>query len=81
MKDPRTIVYQILSEITLRPVGEIEDTHHLARDLNVAGDDYSMWLVPAIEKEFAINPTREEWSAVPTVGQVVELVQRHLMAG
>lgn len=75
---PDDIVVALLLEEIGPPDMAIQRGSRLVADLHLDGDDYGMHLVPALEKRFAIKPSREEWSSVITVADLVQLVSRHL---
>lgn len=75
--DPVELVFSLLQEITLRPRSEIRPEQDLQRDLRISGDDLSMWFALELQGRLDIRPTNEEWRAVRTVRDALDLVKRH----
>ncbi len=62
------------------PAGGILPQHRLIRDLHMDGDDLGMSVVLEINKHFGIKPRRQEWETLETVGELLDLVARHVDA-
>lgn len=77
MTDPKSVVYELLAEMTSKPVSYIRDDQRLVKDLRVDGDDYGMWFVKEVEKRLNIKPSIEEWSQVRTVADILSIVRQH----
>jgi acyl carrier protein len=72
------LVLSLLEKWVDVPPGGIRPEHRLVRDLKIDGDDYGMSLVPEIKKRLGINPKRQEWEVITTVGQLLDMVERHV---
>jgi len=78
MASHRQLILQLLEKWACAvPPGGIRPEHRLVHDLKMDGDDYGMSLVPELEKQFGIRPSRQEWE-IATVGELLDVIDRHL---
>lgn len=76
----RSRVLDIVRDILCDQDRELSLSDRLVRDLKIQSDDLSFSLVPAVEKTFDLRVPLEEWGSIYTIGDVVDLVRRHLAA-
>ena len=72
----RDSVYDLVERITLRRKTDIRDTDRLGEDLRMDPEDFSMSLVPRLEKALHLKPPIQQWERVRTVGDVIQLLER-----
>ena len=55
----------------------INEITNMAQDFKVDTDDLSLAIMN-IEKHFSVDPSFDEWLQAPTIGEIADLIIRHL---
>lgn len=79
-EDIRPRILTIISDLTAIAAADISVSDSLSADLGMDSVT-SMELIGMLDEELGIEVEMEETQHITTVGQVIELAQRHLDAG
>jgi len=72
-----TIFIDTIGFFDAKEKASISEITNMAQDFKVDTDDLSLAIMN-IENHFSINPSFDEWLQVPTIGEIADLIIRHL---
>lgn len=71
------VVFAAFESELAMPRSHVKKTDRLIQDLKLDSDDLSFLFIPTLEKQLHVSISTEEWGAVYSVQDAIDLLLRH----